>query len=133
MLRAIASTVLYVLGNALGIIVASLLLDGFEINLISILLVSVVFTVIVAVMTPFFVKISIKHVPQMSGGVALVAILVGLFVTSLLTDGLKITGLQTWILAPLVIWIVSLIAGLVLPLVLFRKTLEKHQEGKQSK
>ena len=130
MVRVIASTVLYVLGNAIGIVVASMLLEGFEIDVISILLVSVIFTVIVAIMTPFFVKLSIKHVPQMSGGVALVAIVVGLFVTGLLTDGLRIKGLQTWVLAPLIIWLVSLVAGLVLPLILFRKTLAKTQETK---
>lgn len=65
----------------------------------------------------------------MSGGVALVAILVGLIGTSMFSEGLKITGLGTWILAPLIIWIIALIAGLVLPLFLFKKTLEKVKES----
>ncbi len=129
MLRLLASTCLYVLGNAIGIFVAAQVLPGFTIDFWSLLIVACVFTVIVVVMTPLLVKISIQHVPQMSGGVALVAILVGLIGTSMLSDGLSITGATTWILAPFIIWIISLIAGLVLPLFLFKKVLEKKKDS----
>ncbi|MBN69344.1 MAG: hypothetical protein CME32_08715 [Gimesia sp.] len=129
MLRLLASTVLYVLGNAIGIVVAAQLLPGFSIDFWSIVIVAAIFTLIVVVITPLLIKISIKNVPQTSGGVALVAILVGLIGTSMFSDGLKISGLTTWILAPLIIWVVALIAGLVLPLFLFKKTLEKVKES----
>ena len=129
MIRLLASTVLYVLGNALGLVVAAQLLPGFSIDFWSILIVAAIFTVIVVVITPLLIKISLKNVPQMSGGVALVAILVGLIGTSMFSDGLKISGLSTWILAPLIIWIIALIAGLVLPLFLFKKTMEKVKES----
>ena len=125
MLRLLASTCLYVMGNAIGILAAARILPGFTIDLWSLIAVALVFTVIVVVVTPLLVKISFKHVPQMSGGIALVATLVGLIGTSMLSDGLTITGLSTWIAAPLIIWVVSLIAGLVLPLFLFKKVLEK--------
>ena len=133
MLRILASTCLYVLGNAVGLLVASIVLPGFTINLLSLIVVAVVFTVIVVVATPLLVKISIKNVPQLSGGVALVATLVGLIGASMFSDGLTIDGLTTWILAPLIVWLVALIAGLVLPLVLFKKVLDekKATEEKQ--
>ncbi len=129
MIRWIASTILYVVGNAIGIVVAASILPGFTINLMSIVIVAVVFTVIVTVSTPFLIKISTKNVPQMNGGIALIAILVGLIGTNLLSDGLTITGVETWIMAPLVIWVTALVAGLVLPLVFFKKTLEKTEES----
>ncbi len=129
MLRALATTCLYILGNALGILVADQMLSGFSIDLWSILLVSIVFTIIVVVMTPLLIKISLQYVPQMGGGVALVAILIGLLITSYMSDGLTISGVSTWVLAPWIIWIVSLIAGLVLPLFLFRKIVENKKES----
>ena len=125
MLRILASTCLYVLGNAIGIVVASQVLPGFTIDLWSVIVVAVVFTVVVVVMTPLLVKISIKNVPQLTGGVALVATLVGLIGASMFSDGLTIDGLTTWILAPLIVWLVALIAGLVLPLILFKKVLDE--------
>jgi len=127
MLRILASTCLYVLGNAVGLLVASIVLPGFTINLLSLIVVAVVFTVIVVVATPLLVKISIKNVPQLSGGVALVATLVGLIGASMFSDGLTIDGLTTWILAPLIVWLVSLVAGLVLPLILFKKVLDERK------
>ena len=129
MLRILASTSLYVLGNAVGLLVAAAVLPGFKIDLWSLIAVAVVFTVIVVVATPLLIKISIKNVPQMSGGVALVATLVGLIGAAMLSDGLTITGLTTWFLAPLIVWVTSLIAGLVLPLILFKKVLEKKQDA----
>ena len=128
MLRILASTCLYVLGNAIGLVVAALVLPGFTIDAWSLIAVAVVFTIIVVVATPLLVKISIKNVPQLSGGVALVATLVGLIGASFFSDGLTITGLDTWILAPLIVWLIALIAGLLLPLILFRKALEKKQD-----
>jgi hypothetical protein len=129
MLRILASTSLYVLGNAVGLLVAAAVLPGFKIDLWSLIAVAVVFTVIVVVATPLLIKISIKNVPQMSGGVALVATLVGLIGAAMLSDGLTITGLTTWFLAPLIVWVTSLIAGLVLPLILFKKVLERKQDA----
>ena len=131
MLRILASTCLYVLGNAIGLFVASVVLPGFTISLLSLIAAAVVFTVIVVVATPLLVKISLKNVPQLSGGVALVATLVGLIGTSIFSDGLTIDGLTTWILAPLIVWLVALIAGLLLPLILFKKVLNEKQAAKE--
>jgi len=128
MLKILASTCLYVLGNAVGLLVASMVLPGFTINFLSLIVVAVVFTVIVVVATPLLVKISIKNVPQLTGGVALLATLVGLIGASIFSDGLTINGLTTWILAPLIVWLVALIAGLLLPLVLFKKVLHEKDE-----
>ena len=55
----------------------------------------------------------------------LTLILVVLVLTSLFTGGLEISGIMTWVLAPLVIWLTTILAGVVLPLVLFKKTLGK--------
>ena len=48
---------------------------------------------------------------------------VGLLVTTWLTDGLQITGFSTWVIATLVVWVFGVIAVLVLPMVIFKKTL----------
>ena len=129
MIRLLASTCLYLIGNAVGILVASMVLPDFIIDVWSFVAVVVVFTIIVVVATPLLVKISLKNAPQLTGGIALIATLVGLIGTDLLSEGLTITGLTTWILAPLIVWLISLIAGFVLPLFMFKKALE---EAKQS-
>ena len=55
------------------------------------------------------------------GGVALIATLVGLFVTTLVTDGLSIEGATTWVAATVIVWFVSVLGVLLLPLILVKK------------
>jgi hypothetical protein len=63
--------------------------------------------------------------PALRGGVALVTTLVGLIVTTLVSSGIHITGLSTWVLATLIVWLFALFATLILPLIIFKRTLEK--------
>jgi putative membrane protein len=71
---------------------------------------------------PLLLKISIKSVPQLRGGIALVTTLVGLVITNYLSDGLTITGVAT-----LIVWLMALAAGLILPLFLFKKVMQKRE------
>jgi len=118
---------MYLLANAVGIIVAAWILPGFSIDTPSIITVVVLFTVVEVIADPLLLKISIKSVPQLRGGIALVTTLVGLVITNYLSDGLTITGGTTWILATLIVWLMALAAGLILPLFLFKKVMQKRE------
>ena len=125
MMRLVATIVLELAANAVGLIVAAWLLPGFSINLLGFIVVLAIFTVVKFIAAPLMLKMSLQYVRQFSGGVALVTTFVGLFITALLTDGLTITGLSTWILATLIVWLFGVIAAIVLPLVLFKKVLSE--------
>ena len=68
---------------------------------------------------------AIKHAPVLRGGIALVTVFVVLLLTTLFTDGLQISGFAAWITAPLIIWVTTVVAGILLPMVLFKKVLQK--------
>jgi hypothetical protein len=125
MLRLLASAAIHLLANTVGLILASILLSGFSIDGVSFVVAAILFTLTEVIAGPLITKIAFKNLPALVGGIALVTTFVGLIVTDIFSDGLSITGLSTWILAPLIIWLCALIAGLLLPLVLFKKTLEK--------
>ena len=127
MIRLLVSACMYLLANAVGIIVAAWILPGFSIDTPSIITVVVLFTVVEVIADPLLLKISIKSVPQLRGGIALVTTLVGLVITNYLSDGLTITGGTTWILATLIVWLMALAAGLILPLFLFKKVMQKRE------
>lgn len=125
MLRFLAQTVLTLLGNAIGLLTASWLLPDFNLSISGLIWSVIFFTVAQIVLAPFIFKMAVDYMPAFRGGVALVTILVVLVLTSLFTGGLEISGIMTWVLAPLVIWLTTILAGVVLPLVLFKKTLGK--------
>ncbi|NDW46172.1 hypothetical protein G0P99_14485 [Ruegeria sp. PrR005] len=111
-------------GNAIGLLLAALLLDGFSIAPLSFIFVVAIFSLIQVVAGPLINKLSEKNLPALQGGVALVVIFVGLLVTEMLTSGLVIGGVTNLLLATLLVWIGALIAGIVLPIYVFKELRE---------
>lgn len=128
MIRLLARAALMVLANAAGMIVAAILLPNFRFTNLGFIISVVFFTVSSIILEPLILKIAIKYIPAMRGGIALVSTFVGLLLTMLFTDSLRISGLATWIIAPLIVWVFSLIAAVILPLFLFKKALGKISE-----
>lgn len=127
MVRFLASSLLYLVGNAVGLLVAALLLPGLSVEPVGFVVSVLFFTVVEVVLGPFVLKTALTHLPALRGGVALVTTFVGLLLTSVVTDGLRIQGVVTWLLAPFVVWAVVLLAAIVLPMVLFKNLLSERR------
>ena len=101
-------------GNAIGLLVASLLLDKMDVSGAAFLIAVVIFTVLTAVIEPLIAKLTSSKAEALEGASALITTLLALIITALISDGLDISGAGTWILATVIVWIVTLIAGVVL-------------------
>jgi putative membrane protein len=132
MVRLFATTVVELVANAIGLLVAKWLLAGFSIDLRSFVLVVAIFTAVRFVLAPLIFKLSVRYARVLTGGIALVTTFVGLLVTTWLTDGLVITGFSTWVLATLIVWLFGVIAVLVLPMVIFKKVLAQRSGSNTS-
>lgn len=121
MIRLLISGALYLAGNAIGLLIATAILPGFSINFSSFVVATLIFTAVEVLAGPFLTKVSIKSVPALQGGVALVTTFVGLYITSKLVDGMVIGGISNWLAATLLVWLGSLIASLFLPLIALKK------------
>lgn len=130
MIRLLISAGVHLLANAIGLYTASLILDGFNIDFISGLGAVLIFTGIEVLAGPLLVKISLQHIPALTGGVSLVTTFVGLAFTNLLSDGLTINGIDSLLAATFVVWLVTLLAGLILPLIFVKKAVDKAKENK---
>ena len=128
MLRFLASVVLHLLANAVGVALAAWLLDGFSVTAAAFVWVVILFTLIEVVLDPLVLKISLQYAPVLRGGVALVTTLVGLIITTLISDGLTINGATAWVVGTLIVWLGGVLAALLLPLFLFKKTMRGHGE-----
>lgn len=129
MIRMIVRTVIVLAGNAVGLIVASLVLDDFRINVTGFILSLIIFTVAVALMTPFLASTMRRNRSSSAalGGVALISTFVALLITDLLSDGLSISGIGTWVAGTVIVWLGSLIAVFVLPYLGLKKYLEENR------
>jgi putative membrane protein len=131
MARFLARTALSLLANALALVVASMLLTGFAINGLAFVIAVCIFTASIAILEPLLARIARRSAPYLLGGIALVTTFVGLLVTTLITDGLSITGIATWAIATLIIWLATVVASLVLPLFLFKGALGDSGKAKK--
>lgn len=128
MSRRILSIVALLIGNAVGLLLAALLLDGFAIAPLSMIVVVVVFTLVQVIAEPLLTKVSEKNVPALKGGMALVVTFVGLLITDMIAAGLTIGGVSNLLAATLLVWLGALIAAIVIPMFLFKELREQKKK-----
>jgi len=128
MIRLVVRTLILLVANAVGLLVANAVLDGMDLDFSGFLIALVIFTVAVAVMTPFLASVLRRNQSASAalGGVALIGTLVALIITDLVSDGLSIDGVGTWIAATVIVWLASLLAAFILPFLGLKKYLEEH-------
>lgn len=129
MLRALAQLTVGILANVVGLLAAALLLDDFSIDGPSFVMAVLIFSLATVVLGPLILKLAITNASYLVGGIALVTTLVGLILTNAVSDGISISGLGTWVAATVVVWLFSIAGNLLIPLVLFKKTLEKAKKN----
>lgn len=128
MIRLIVRTAVLLVANAIGLIVAASVLDGMNLDVAGFIVAVAVFTLALALLQPFIASQLRRRGSAALGGVALIATLAALIITTILTDGLSIRGAGTWIAASVIVWAAALIAAFVLPFLGLRKYLEERRD-----
>jgi putative membrane protein len=128
-IRLAVRTLIALVGNAVGLIVAAAVLDKMEIDVTAFIIAVVIFTVAVALLTPFLASSMRRNDAAAAalGGVSLIATLLALIVTDLVSDGLSISGFLTWVGAAVIVWAVSLLAVFILPYLGLKKYLAEQR------
>lgn len=123
MIRFLISTVIALAASAVGLIAAALILgDDFEISGVAFILAVAIFTLTTAIINPFVMKMALKQAQALLGASALITTFIGLLITHWLSDGLQISGgAKTWLFATLIVWLASLLAAVLIPIVLVKR------------
>jgi len=114
---------LTLLGNALGLWIAALLLDDdMSVSGAAFVLAVVIFTVLILVLEPLVSRLTEKYADVLSGGSALIATGLALALTDWISDGLSIAGIGTWLVATLIVWLAAALLGIVLTRVFIKES-----------
>lgn len=110
------------------------MLPGFTIDWrspVGFLLAIVIFAVLQSVLAPWLARVAQRNAPAFLGGIGIVSTFVALVVTALIPGAGLTIGLPwwTWIVAPIIVWVVTAIAAFLLPAVLLKKKVEARREG----
>ncbi|HET8929958.1 MAG TPA: phage holin family protein [Acidimicrobiales bacterium] len=123
-MRLLLSILLQLIANAVGIIVAAAILENMSVDAGGFFIAVGVFTLISIVVSPMIRQAAIKRSPAILGSSALIVSLLALIGTALLTDGMQISGLSSWVLAAIIVWFAGLVATFLLPFVIFKRLRE---------
>ena len=121
MIRRLIGALIFFATCAIGLLVASGLLDDFHVSTSGFVTAVVVFALAQSILSPFILNLARKYAPALLGGFGLVSTLVALILASALTDGLTISGATTWVLGTSTVWIITALGTWLLPLVFFKK------------
>jgi hypothetical protein len=127
MIRFLIRTGIFFLSALIGIIVANLLLDDMHVDTKSYLYVAIIFALIQAVLSPLIFKGVARNATAFTGGIGIISTLVALIITDVVSDGMSISGIGTWILAALIVWLAGALAAFLLPLVLLKKVVNNNR------
>ena len=130
MIRHVAVAVVALLANAIALIVVAWLLDGMTLAGRGLLIEVAIFTGVMVLVEALVHRLTPTQGRVFLGGSALVATVVALVVTTLVTDGLQLSGASTWFLAIVLMWGFPVIVRLLLPYVIFKETLRRSQPGR---
>lgn len=128
MIRLLVRTAVAVVANAVGLLVAAAVLDGMHLDGGGFIVALLIFTVVFALLQSFLLVQMRRRRWAVLGGASLLATLISLIVTDLLSDGLNINGVGTWIAATVIVWLASLLAAFILPFLGLRKYLEERRD-----
>jgi putative membrane protein len=127
MVRFLISSLLKLVGSAIGLLVADAVLDDMSLDGGALVLAAAIFTLASIILQPLIVKIAMQSASVLLGSTALVTTLVSLVITTVFTDGLSIDGFTTWVVATLIVWLAALLAGVILPLIFLKDVVEERR------
>lgn len=129
MIRFLIRTAIFLGSAAIGILAAVWLLPEVSVSATGFVTAVVLFAVAQSLLSPFITKIATRNAPAFLGGIGLVSTFAALIVASVF-GGLSISGWRTWILATIIVWLVTALATVLLPMVLLHDEVQERKNKK---
>jgi uncharacterized membrane protein YvlD (DUF360 family) len=108
-----------------GMLLAGLFVPGMGVGLSGFAVAVVVFTLAQSLLTPLITRIARRFSPPLVGGVGVLSTGVALSIAGSFPGGITLQSPTAWILATLIVWLVTALGSWLLPLWLLKKTVRK--------
>jgi uncharacterized membrane protein YvlD (DUF360 family) len=105
---------------AIGLLVAAWVVPGVSLSVPGFIVAVAVFSAAQAILSLLILKLPLEYAALLFGGTGLVLTVVALSLASVLTHGLTIHGMASWVATTVVVWLVTTIGAVSLPEVFAR-------------
>ena len=114
---------------ALALLIADWLLADVTLQLGGFLVAVAIFTLAQSILGPFVFNMARKYASALLGGVGLVSTFLALWVATLFSGGIQISG-TGWVLAPLIVWIITALGEWIILGIFVERYLKKREKTK---
>lgn len=121
MIRLLLRTAVFLGSAAIGLLAAAWLVPGVSVSVYGFITAVVIFALAQAILSPFFLKMASRYATAFLGGIGLLSTLAALILASVLTHGVSIRGIGSWVFATIVVWLVTALATLLLPVLIIKR------------
>ncbi|KQR45199.1 hypothetical protein ASF87_13115 [Microbacterium sp. Leaf161] len=129
MITLLFRALMYLVSAGLGLIAADLLLEGFQIEWDKwwgFVICIVIFAILQSVLAPWVSRMADRYAPVLMGGIGIFSTLIALVIVVLLPiGGLRIVDLSGWMLGSVIVWLITALGSVLLPLIFLRKKVDK--------
>ncbi|WP_369829679.1 hypothetical protein [Mycobacterium sp. E2479] len=105
---------------AIGLLVAAWIVPRVSLSVAGFVVAVAVFAVTQAMLSLSILKLPNRYASLLLGGTGLALTIVALILASVLTHGLTIVGIASWLATTVVVWLVTTIGAITLPELLIR-------------
>ena len=105
---------------AIGLVLAAWVVPGVSLSVSGFIVAVVVFSLTQAILSLVILKLPHEYASLLLGGSGLALTLVALILASVLTDGLTIRGIASWMAITILAWLVTTVGAISLPELLAR-------------
>jgi uncharacterized membrane protein YvlD (DUF360 family) len=130
MVRFLIRTAIFLGTAAFGLLIAWWLLPGFDIDWAGFLVAMVVFAIAQSLLSPLITKLATRHAPEVLGGVGLISTFLALLLATVIANGLRIDGLLTWVLATLIVWLVTALGTWLLSVAFLKRRVGARRDAR---
>jgi len=131
MIRALLTFGINLVLAGIGLVLADNFSENVTAQASGFLLTVLIFSLAQAILAPFVFNVARKYASAVLGGIGIVSTLLALWVATLLTNGLSITGIGAWVEASLVVWAVTALGGWFFGWLIITRWWDKRQRDKQ--
>ncbi|MBM3678580.1 MAG: hypothetical protein FJW96_11960 [Actinobacteria bacterium] len=122
-MRYVAQLAVGLATSAIALLIAAIVLDRFTISELTFPFVIAIFTVVGLAARPAVRALVKEYATALASVVGLIAAFVTLLVTDLVSDGMNVEGIGTWLLATAIVWVGGIVGEMLLGDAIRRKIL----------
>lgn len=131
MIRFLLHLVINLITAAIGLLLAAWIVPGVSLQPAGFVVATLVFAFAQGILGPFVFNVARQYASPILGGIGLVTTLIALFIASFFQGGLQIRGASAWVLATLVVWIITALGGWILGAIFLKNRSEQRKAQAQ--